>query len=104
MIIEREKIHEEFNRDTYWTRIHFESEDLKKVTVLTSVSDEYLWDRFKTQKISQEQLKEWREGVVEKWSSKGDALFTGEVYYDVYATTSEGQSNGYNFLQEEIKP
>ena len=103
MKIEKEKIREEFKRDTYWTRIHFESDDGKrKATVLTCASWEYLLDTNRVNKLRAEHLNQWLDFVVKKWTSRGDDIFTQEIYYDVYTNTEEGKENGLQFLKEEV--
>lgn len=98
-----EKVKEEFNRDTYWTKITVISDDGKKNTViLTCVSSEYMWNAFKTQKINQELLDKWLENVVKKWQSLGDSIFESSIHRDVYANTRDGIENGYIFLNKEV--
>lgn len=104
MIIKTEKINEEFNRDTYWSRIHIKEKDSsKKATILVCASWEYLSDFYGVVNITDEQVSEWYNKVVDYWAKKGDNVFKKAIYYDVYANTEEGKINGFNFLKE-IRP
>lgn len=105
MKIKKEKLHENFKRDTYWTRIYFESEDKeRKSVVLVCVSEEYIWDLFGAREPEKVKLEQWLEGIVKKWDSLSDKIFDKEIHYDVYTNTPEGMTNGLEFLQKEIKP
>ena len=105
MEINKGKIHEEFDRDTYWTRIYFESEDKKyKSTVLACASWEYFMDTNRVNEITKRHLEEWREKVIKEYESLGDKIFDKKVHYGVYAQTPEGKINGLEFLQKEISP
>ncbi len=105
MNIKPEKIKEEFTKDTYWTRIHFESEDKsQKSTLLVCASREYLWDLFGARKPEEVKIDQWLQGVIKKWESMADIIFNNKVHYDVYANTPEGSKNGLKFLKEEVTP
>lgn len=99
-----EKIQEDFGRDTYWTRIHFESKDGKESVVLVCASLEYFWDLFVTRNFDETQTTQWFERVAEKWKSHGDNIFNKKVHYDSYATTAEAKQTGLIFLEEEVTP
>jgi len=100
-----EKLREDFSRDTYWTRIYFESDDhQKESTVLICASREYLWDLFKARKPEEVKLEQWLQDAIKKWGFLGDKIFERKVYYDVYAETAEGRVNGLEFLKNEVVP
>ena len=93
-------IKEDFDRDVYWTRIIFESEDRSRRTkVLASASWEYLLDSNRISEVKNIHLEQWMESVVNKWESQGDSIFAKMVHYDVYANTDEGRLNGLEFLK-----
>ena len=98
-----EKIRENFNRDVFWTRIFFKSDDGKESTVLACASYEYLSGLIGSHEFTSKELQDWVKKVVQKWSDRPD-IFRKSVHYDVYATSGEGLANGMKFLQEEIKP
>jgi hypothetical protein len=101
MKIVREKIKENIDRDIYWTRIYFESEDKnRKSKVLACASWEYILDSNRIKEIKDIHIDNWREIVIKKWESLGDDIFNEEVHYDVYANTPEGKINGLEFLKE----
>lgn len=105
MKIDKKSLREDFSRDTYWTRIHFESDDQKKrSTVLICASQEYLEDFFHVRELDKIQLDQWLQNIIKKWESLDDKIFEKEIHYDVYANTPEGVANGSKFLQEEVKP
>ncbi len=105
MKIIKEKIREDFKRDTYWTRIHFESEDKKnKSTVVTCASWEYIMDINGVNDVRTIHLNQWLKSVTKKWESLGEGIFDKSIHYDVYANTDEGKENGLKFLKKEIKP
>jgi len=105
MKIEKEMLRDDFHRDTYWSRIHFESDDgTKRSTVLFCASHEYLWDLFRARKFEEVQLNRWHESVIKKWEKVGDKVFKKAVHYDVYSNTNEGKVNGFDFLKNEIVP
>src|SRR5579871_6605771 len=98
-----EKIHKEFNRDTFWTRILFKSEEGKESVVLVCASHEYLFNMTGKHDFADSDLQKWVEQVIQKWDGQSD-IFRKKVHYDVYALSEEGQLNGLRFLQEEVKP
>lgn len=105
MKIVKESVKDEFRRDTYWSRIHFESDNGEsKATVLLCASHQYLWDLYHAKKLEEVKILEWYESVVKKWVAAGDVVFTKPVHYDVYANTQEGVDNGLNFLRNEVTP
>jgi len=102
MNIKKEKIKEDINRDIYWTRAHFESDDTKHTsTILACASWEYILDSNGINEVEAKHLNQWLEEVKRKWISFGDKIFEKERHYDVYANTSEGEVNGLEFLQKE---
>lgn len=104
MSVVKGEIREDVNRDIYWTKIHFESEDKScKSTVLACASWEYILDANHINEVRDDHLKQWQEGVIKKWESFGDKIFDDELHYDVYATTPEGKLNGEEFLKIEVK-
>jgi len=104
MIVTPGPLHEEFSRDNYWARIHFESNDKsKKTVVLICASSEYLWDLFRAKKVSEVKLDEWHKQIIKKWENRGENIFNKPVQYDVYANTDEGKINGLDFLKKDIK-
>lgn len=100
------KIKEEFDRDLYWTRIVFLSDDeSKKSQVLAVASQEFLEDFYKlsgNQKLSQEHFDQWLKSIIEKWSVLKDEIFNQDIHYDVYFNTKEGETNGLNFLISKV--
>lgn len=106
MNINTETIREEFNRDTYWTRIHCGSDEGDKQTiVLVCASQEYLSDKFKLRTpIEKSHLEEWLSDVVKKCENEGVGIFQKPVHYYVYANSQDGHTNGLNFLQNEVTP
>jgi len=105
MKIIKEKIREDFKRDIYWTRIHFESEDKKnKSTLIVCASWEYILDINRINDVRDFHLNNWLKDVIKKWESLGGDIFNRPIYYDVYANTDEGRENGLEFLKKEIKP
>ena len=98
-------MHEDSNRDNYWSRIYFESYDQqKKSVVLICASREYLWDIFRARNFEEVKLEQWFKNVIKKWESLGEEIFKKEIHYDVYAETPEGEINGLEFLEKEITP
>ena len=106
MKFELGKIHEDFSRAIYWTRIIFSSEDDKKVSrVLVCSSEEYLDDLYRlsgSERLTQEHFSQWLSSVVDKWLKLGEEIFKQDVHYDVYANTQEGEANGFNYLVQKI--
>ncbi len=95
------KINEDFDRDVYWTRIIFESDDGNcRTKVLASVSWEYLLDSNHVAEVTDVHRTHWIESVMNTWKSKGDSIFAKKIHYDVYANTDEGKKNGLEFLKE----
>lgn len=96
------KIVEEFDRDLYWTRVVFLSDDeSQKTQVLACASLEYLEDFYRIgnrNEVLESHLTEWLNGVIRKWSSLGNDLFKQDIHYDVYANAAEGEANGLDFL------
>lgn len=104
MVLEPEKIHYDFDRKTYWTRIYAKSNGRESV-ILVCASRNFLQDYFKLREsISDEKLKEWFVEVLKKWEVKGEKIFEQKVHYDVYSMTAEGLKNGIEFLKNEIVP
>jgi len=93
---------EDINRDLYWSRIIFLSNDKsKKTQVFACSSIEYLEDLFRVsgrEHLAEKQKNKWLESVVKKWSSFGEDIFNRDVHYDVYANTKEGEANGLDYL------
>lgn len=105
MRITQESLHEESSRMTYWSRIHFESDDgLCRSTVLFCSSHEYLWDLFRAHDKNEVKFDEWQKAVVQKWKNLGEAIFAAPVHYDVYVNSDDGKVNGLKFLKEEVVP
>ena len=103
MKIIKGKIKENFDRDVYWTRIIFESEDGgRRTKVLAIASWEYLLDSNRSSEVKDIHLEQWMESVMNKWKSQGDNIFAKKLYYDVYANTDEGRLNGLEFLKEIV--
>lgn len=104
MKIKKEKVHEDFNRDLYWVKIHFYSDDGKKESIiLACASQEYLWNEYGEMKPSLEILNKWADKVINKWNEFGEKILDTKIYYDVYATSDEGRENGLEFLKNKIK-
>lgn len=95
-------VKEDFNRDLYWTRIVFLSDDeIKKTQVFVCASVEYLEDLYRLlggQKPEQTHFDKWVDAVIAKWSGLEEKLFEKDVHYDVYANTEEGEANGIDYL------
>jgi len=102
MKIIKGKIIEDVDRDLYWTRIVFLSEDeSKKTQIFACASLEYLEDLYQIGNetgLAEHHLKTWLNNVIEKWSSLGINLFDQDIHYAVYANTDEGEANGLDFL------
>jgi hypothetical protein len=100
-------IKEDFNRDLYWTRVVFLSDDEKKRTqVLVCASEEYFRDLYRlsgNQKLDQAHFDSWLDSVITKWSKFGERLLERDIHYDVYATTQDGEANGIDYLLEKQK-
>jgi hypothetical protein len=95
------KIKEDSDRDVYWTRIIFESEDgNRKTKVLAIASWEYFLDSNRISEVKDVHREQWMESVMNKWESLGDSIFDKKVHYDVYANTDEGRLNGLEFLKK----
>ena len=102
MNIETEEIRENIERDLYWTRIYFESEDKKRMSkVVTCASWEYILDSNRINVVKDIHLNQWAEKVIKKWKSLGSEIFRKRIHYDVYANTDEGKTNGLAFLKEK---
>jgi hypothetical protein len=106
MQVKPEPLNEDLNRCLYWTRIVFVSDDEEnKTQVLVCSSREYLYDFYKiadNNKLSQENIDDWLNSVIEKWSKLEEKIFNQDVHYDVYANTPEGEANGLHFLLKKI--
>lgn len=100
------ELHEDFSRDTYWARVFLESDDgRKRTTLLTCASHEYLWDLFKSNKFTMDDVRDvWLKKVIDRCISAGDSTFNTKVLRYVYAMTDEGRENGMEFLEREISP
>ena len=107
MKIKRDKLHEEFDRDLYWTIIIFFSDDeSQKTRIFICSSQEYLDDYYKIaadKNLSQQNIEDWLNKVIEKWSTLGEEIFNQDSHYDVYANTEEGEANGLDFLLKRVK-
>ncbi len=105
MKINTEKLKDNFNRDNYWTKIYFSSDDDKEnTTVLVCASYEYLWTTFNSREFDDLKLSSWLDRVKVRWEKEGSSIFKNTIHYDVYATTNEGKINGLEFLEKEIVP
>ena len=105
MTFTSEDIHYEFNRGTYWTRIYVKSEDGRESIVLVCASRNFLSDHFKLHgKIEEFHKQEWLTEVIRDLEKIGDKLLETPIYLKVYATTSEGITNGMDFLKKEVTP
>lgn len=95
-------VKEDFDRDLYWNKIIFLSDDeAKRTSVFACASQEYLEDYYHIAngaKLEQKHLNDWNSHVVAKWSVLGDDIFKQDVHYDVYANSREGEADGLNFL------
>ena len=101
MKIIKEKIKEDFDRDVYWTRIIFESEDgSRRTKVMAITSWEYLLDSNCISEVKDIHREQWIKAVMNKWESQGDSIFAKKVHYDVYASTDEGRLNGLELLEK----
>lgn len=100
-------IERESDRDLYWTKIIFLSDDkTKKSSVFACISEEKLTDSFRLageKKLEQKYLDEWVASVVNKWSALGERILDQDVHYDVYSNTSEGEANGLDFLITKVQ-
>ncbi len=103
MIVQKETIQKEFSRDMYWTRVYFESEiSSKKNTLLLCVSHEYLWDKLGIRDLTNQNVENWVDGVIEDWIAQGESIFDQTTHLKVYATSEEGEKNGLEFLRTEV--
>jgi len=104
MKIETQKIKEDFERDLYWGRIYFSSEDgSKQSKVLLCASTEYLQQIFKKDVFDESDFAVLIKDVLNKWSQLNEDIFNQDIHYDIYATTKEGEANGLDFLLEKSK-
>jgi hypothetical protein len=101
MEVQVERVNKESSRDTYWTRIHLNS-DKKETSVLVCASQEYLWYQQGIRRFTPEYLAMFMKSIGDKWRNKGDGVFVKPVHYDVYAVTKEGMQNGEQFLKMEV--
>lgn len=103
----RGSVKEDFDRDLYWTKIVFLSDDeTKKTSVFVCASQEYLDDFYRiagTLRPEQKHLDDLVKRVVAKWSTLGEDVFKQDVHYDVYANTQEGEANGLDFLLGKVQ-
>ncbi len=103
MEIKKGNINEDPSRDLYWVSIVVVNDDLK-TKILACASDEYLFEKYKTQNLTQEIKDNWVDNVViEKWKKLGNTLFEQDIHYDVYALTQEGEANGFDFLLKKFQ-
>ena len=103
MIVTYEPIQENTERDFFWTRIFFNSDDQGKQTqVLTCISKEYLEDKFKPSKEKDKSI-QWVESVENKWKTLGNQILNQDIHYDVYVETSEGEAEGLRFLLNKMR-
>ena len=102
MKITKSKLHNKFDRDMYWARIYFDSEEGRHTKLLISASAEYFWGVLKTRDFKEDDLQKWYDAVIQKWEGYGDKIFDREVHYSVHAITSIGKQNGLDFLKNEI--
>jgi hypothetical protein len=95
-------VKEEFDRDLYWVRVIFLSDnETKRTQVLACVSVEYLEDINKLpggQKLDKTHFDKWLDMVITKWFGLKEKLFEKDIHYDVYANTKEGEANGIDYL------
>jgi len=104
MKIEIQKIKEDIDRDLYWSRIYFFSDDNSKESkVLVCASFEYFQQLLKKDSFQEDDFNSWLQGIVEKWTKLKDEIFNQDIHYDVYATTKEGEAKGLDFLLEKAK-
>lgn len=106
MKVQRGAVHEEFNRDLYWVKISFLSDDERKKTDILACSSWEYWHGVRRlpigEKILDADLNIWREEVISKWMSFGEEIFNQGIHYDIYATTKEGEANGIDFLMRDV--
>lgn len=95
-------IKNDFNRDLYWIKVVFVSDDeVGATSVFACASQEYLNNYYcilGDAKLEQKQLEDWANCVVEKWLALGEDILKQDAYYDVYANTQEGEAVGRDFL------
>ncbi len=104
MKIEKQNLNEDTERDLYWGRIYFTSEDgLKKSKILFCGSTEYLQQRFGKDRPQKDDFKPWVDQIIKKWETLESNIFNQDIHYDVYAATKEGEANGIDFLLEKSK-
>jgi len=98
-----EDIYYEPKKRTYWTRIYIKSEDGRESIVLVSASRMFLSDYFKLRgEVEESHRKEWLVEVIRDLKEMGEELLESSVSFKVYASTSEGQANGMDFLKNEV--
>jgi preprotein translocase subunit SecA len=104
---EFEKVNHVFDRDIYWTRIIFSSEDMTERTVIfVGASSEYLEDYYKipgNKEIEEKHFDDWIQRVVQKWGESRNDIFKQKIHYDTYANTSKGEANILDFILEKTK-
>lgn len=103
MEVIKEKLHKNFSRDNYWTRIFLKSKEKdKKTTVYICASHEYLGEKLKTSNLTDTAISGWVDTVAEEWQSKGMSVFRKPMHFTVCAMTDDGYKNGLNFLKTEV--
>lgn len=107
MEVKTGEIKEEFDRDLYWVRLLFISDDGKrKSQIMAAVSQEYLEDYYQLPNgtsLQKENFDSWLLMIKNKWLALGEEIFNQDVHYDTYFNTAEGDSNGLNFLLSKNK-
>lgn len=102
MKIQKGEVIADGNKDIYWARIVFLSNDeSQKTQILTCSSEEYLQSKFEisnNETINKVHLNKWLDSVIEKWSVLGFNIFDQNIHYDVYTLTESGENKGLEFL------
>ncbi len=102
MKIQRDEIHDQPNRLTYWIKITFLSDDDSiKSFILAAASYEYLDDFYNITNgnhIQKEHFDDWIQRIEAKWAKLGDEVFKYPIHYDAYANTTQGEANITDFL------
>ena len=106
MKINKSTVQEDRGRDLFWVKIFFEEESIdSKTRVFACAPQEYFEELHHLpggQKITEQQLDDWVDSVVEKWSKLGQDIFSQDTHFDVYYSTPEGEKNGLNFLLKQM--
>ena len=101
------EIKEEFDRDLFWVKVLFVSDDKKKKSqIMAAASQEYLEDYYQLPNgvhLQKENFNDWLLMIENKWLALGEEIFNQDVHYDTYFNTAEGDSSGLNFLLSKNK-